>query len=153
MKTLKLIVVVPLMALVIQNALAKCEKVALINTGEKQHTGKNEISGNSKEAADFRMYDKGEYRVLSSNGIVIYSKTWLVQQGKGPKQTELFYFSAGPSAAILPLTIANLESVYGKNQKFIYAVESLFKSDGELASYDQYNKQYKLTFLYKQSVM
>jgi len=150
MKTLKLIVVVPLMALVVQNALAK---VVSLNIGKKQYAGKNEISGNSKEAADFRLYEKGEYRVLSSNGIVLYSKTWLVQQGKGPKQTELFYFSANPSAVIFPLTIANLEHVYGKNPKFIYAVESLFKNDSELASYDYYNKQYKLAFLYSQNAM
>jgi len=185
MKTLKLIILMPLMAIVIQNATAKGQsaglylttqdylnhklsysvsndqikmngflgdgKVLLVNNGEKQVIAKSEVFGYRKDDKDFRLFNKGEYKILSSAGIIIYSKTSLVQQGKGPKPTELFYFSESASSPILSLTIANLESVYAKNQKFMYAVESLFKSDSELSSYDAYNKQFKLAYLYTEN--
>jgi hypothetical protein len=186
MKALKLIIAMPLMAIVMQNAAAKGQSAGLylttqdylnhklsysagndkikvnsflggsnvlaVHNGEKQVIAKSDVFGYRKEDKDFRLFNKGEYKILSSNGIIIYSKTWLVQQGKGPKQTELFFFSESASSPILSLTMANLESVYAKNQKFMYAVESLFKSDRELASYDAYNKQFKLAYLYTENV-
>ncbi|EHQ25949.1 hypothetical protein [Mucilaginibacter paludis] len=185
MKTLKLIIALPLMALFIQNAAANGQstglylttqdylnhklsynasndqikvngllgssKVLLVHNGEKQAIAKGEVFGYRKDDKDFRLFNKGEYKILSSNGIIIYSKTSLVLQGKGPKPIELFYFSESASSPILSLTIANLESVYAKNQKFMYAVESLFKSDSELSSYDAYNKQFKLAYLYTEN--
>ncbi len=111
----------------------------------------NRSNSTQSEGNEYRLFNDEKYQILSNNGLIIYSKTWLVLQGKGPKPTELFYFSASATEPILPLTIANLESVYGKNQKFMYAVESLFRSDSELASYDSINKQFKLTFLYLQN--
>jgi hypothetical protein len=185
MKALKLMIVVPLMAILIQNAAAKGQsaglylttqdylnhklsyctandkirvnglfesnKALLVHNGEKLVIAKSEAFGYRKDDQDFRLFNKGEYKILSSNGIIIYSKTSLVQQGKGPKSTELFYFSESASSPILSLTIANLESVYAKNQKFMYSVESLFKSDSELSSYDAYNKQFKLAYLYTEN--
>jgi len=186
MKKLKFMIILPLMALFVQNAAAEGQstglyltshdyvvhkvsfgadndkikvsglfgtnKVVVIEDGKKQFFAKSEIFGYIKDGDDYRFFNNAEYQILSNNGLVIYSHTSLVQQGKGPKPTELFYFSAGLTATILPLSIANLESVYGKNPKFIYAVESLFKSDNQLASYDFYNKQYKLAYLYTQNM-
>ena len=126
-------------------------KVLVVHNGETKIIAKSEVFGYRKDGKDFRLFNKGEYKILSSNGIVIYSKTSLVQQGKGPKPTELFYFSENATSPVLSLTIANLESVYAKNQKFMYAVESLFKSDSELSSYDVYNKQFKLAYLYTEN--
>jgi len=187
MKTLKFMIILPLIALVVQNVAAKGQstglyltandyivhkvsfgtandkikisglfgtnKVVLIQDGKKQFFPKSEVFGYIKDGEDYRFFNNAEYQILSNNGLVIYGHTTLVQQGKGPKPTKLFYFSSGLTTAILPLSIANLESVYGKNPKFIYAVESLFKSDNELASFDSYNKQYKLAYLYAQNTM
>jgi hypothetical protein len=133
------------------NGLLESDKVLLVHNGEKRVIAKSDVFGYRKDDKDFRLFNKDEYKILSSNGIIIYSKTWLVQQGKGPKPTELFYFSESASSPILSLTIANLESVYAKNQKFMYSVESLFKSDSELSSYDAYNKQFKLAYLYTEN--
>lgn len=140
MKALKLMILLPFTAIVIQIANAKGQN------------NKNEVFGYQKENKEVRFFNNDEYKILSNNGIIIYSKTSLVQQGKGPKPTELFYFSESASSPILSLTIANLESIYAKNQKFMYAVESLFKNDSELASYDAYNKQFKLAYLYAENI-
>ena len=165
MKTLKSTIVLPIMAMFFLSATAKNQLAGLqfinqpqiaaapsfelINTSGIQKIDKPVSAANLSEKS-FRVYNNDKYQILSNTGINIYSKTWLVQQGKGPKPTELYFFSAGASGAILPLTLANLESVYGKNQKFMYAVESLFKTDAQLASYDYYNKQFKLAYLYSQ---
>jgi hypothetical protein len=157
MKTLKPLIALSMLAVFVTNASAKSKNTGLYlsDLGCLNHSI-SYYGGNTKIeplvcftwGQDFRIFKNDKYRILSNSGIVIYSKSWLIQQGKGPKPTELYYFSDSPSGDILPLTIANLESVYWKNQKFIYAVESLFKSDSELSSYDAYNKQFKLAYLY-----
>jgi len=127
--------------------------VVLTHDGKKEVFPKNEIFGYSKDGQDYRFFNNVEYHILSTKGLFIYSRSILVQQGKGPKPTEQDYFSSGLSDAILPLTIANIKSVYAKYPKFTYAVESLFKNDGDLAAYDTYNKQYKIAWLYSQNAM
>jgi hypothetical protein len=186
MKTLKLMIIVPMIALFIQTAVAKGQNmglyltvkdylnhklsydtgndkikvsglfgtnsVVLTHDGKKQVFAKSEIFGYSKDGEDFRFFNNAEYRILSSKGLLIYTHTTLVQQGKGPKPTELYYFSASLSDPVQPLTITNILCVYAKRPQFTYAVESFFKSDIELAAYDSYNKQFKLAYLYSQNV-
>ncbi len=125
--------------------------VVLTHDGKKQVFEKSEIFGYSKDGQDYRFFNNVEYRILSAKGLLIYSHSTLVQQGKGPKPTEQYYFSSGLSDPIQPLTIANIKDVYAKHPKFTYAVESLFKNDGDLAAYDSYNKQYKIAWLYSQN--
>ncbi|MGZ3751779.1 MAG: hypothetical protein ACXVAU_10915, partial [Mucilaginibacter sp.] len=76
----------------------------------------------------------------------------LVPAGKGPKQTELFYFSSKPDGGIKPLTMDNLQAVFSKDTRFLYAVEGFFKTDNELTSYDTNLKEYKLKYLYAQTL-
>ncbi len=188
MKTLKLMIIAPLMALFILNVSAKSQSaglyltvqdylshklsyaavgndklkvsglfgtssVILIHDGKKEVLPKSKIFGYSKDGQDYRFFNNVEYRILSAKGLLIYSRSTLVQQGKGPKPTEQYYFSSGLSDPIQPLTIANIKGVYAKYPKFTYAVESLFKNDGDLAAYDSYNKQYKIAWLYSQNAM
>ena len=187
MKTLKLMIIAPLMALSILNVSAKSQSaglyltvqdylshklsygtgsdkikisglfgsktVVLTHDSKKQVFAKSEIFGYSKDGLDYRFFNNVEYRILSAKGLLIYSRSTLVQQGKGPKPTEQYYFSSGLSDSIQPLTIANIKGVYAKYPKFTYAVESLFKNDGDLAAYDSYNKQYKIAWLYSQNAM
>jgi hypothetical protein len=128
-------------------------KVVLTHEGKKQVFAKSEIFGYSKDGEDFRFFNNEEYCIVSSKGILIYTRTTLVQQGKAPKPIEQYYFSSGLSDPIQLLTIANIKSVYAKQPQFTYAVESQFKNDGDLAAYDSYNKQYKIAWLYSQNAM
>jgi hypothetical protein len=188
MKTLKLMIIAPMMAFFILNVSAKSQStglyltvhdylshklsyttvgndklkigglfgsstVVLTRDSKKQVFAKSEIFGYSKDGQDYRFFNNVEYRILSAKGLLIYSRSTLVQQGKGPKPTEQYYFSSGLSDQIQPLTIANIKGVYAKYPKFTYAVESLFKNDGDLAAYDSYNKQYKIAWLYSQNSM
>ena len=127
--------------------------VVLTHDGKKQVFAKSEIFGYSKDGQDYRFFNNVEYRILSAKGFLIYSRSTLVQQGKGPKPTEQYYFSSGLSDPIQPLNIANIKGVYAKYPKFTYAVERQFKNDGDLVAYDSYNKQYKIAWLYSQNAM
>lgn len=187
MKTIKLLFLVPLMAMFIQSTTAKSQttglyltandylshklsysgsgdkikingffeagNVTLTHEGKKQSLPKNEIFGYSKDGHDYRFFNNEEYCIMENKGLFIYSRTKLVQEAKDPKPTTQYYFSTGLSEPILPLTIANLQKVYEKKYpKFIYAAEELFKSDADLAAFDSYTKEYKLTYLYEQNV-
>jgi hypothetical protein len=127
--------------------------VVLTHDGKKQVFAKSEIFGYSKGGVDFRFFNNEEYCIVSSKGILIYTRTILVQQTKGSKPTEQYYFSSGLSDPIQPLTITNIRRVYAKYPKFTYAVESMFKNDSDLAAYDGYNKQYKIAWLYSQNAI
>jgi len=186
MKSIKLMIIMPLMAFFIQNACANGQSVGLYLTlqdylnhklsystagsdkikvdglfgsnnvilthdGKKQVFAKSEIFGYNANGEDFRFFNNAQYRIVSSKGILIYTHTTLVQQGKGPKPTELYYFSASLSDPIQPLTVTNILIVYAKHPQFTYAVEGFFKNDSELSAYDSYNKQFKLAFLYSQN--
>jgi len=185
MKALKLMIMVPIMAIFIQNATASGQSaglyltvqdymnhklsytdndkikvtgllgshnVVLTHDGKKQVLAKSEIFGYSVNGVDYRFYNNAEYRITSSKGLYIYTRTELVQQGKGPKPTEVYFFSASIADPIQPLTVTNVLSVYAKHPQFTYAVESFFKSDSELTAYDNYNKEYKLAYLCSQNV-
>lgn len=187
MKTLKLMLIVPIMALFIQTIAAKDKTnglyltrqdyldhklsygdnnykikvngffennyVVVIHEGQKQVLLKNNIFGYSKYGKDYRFFDNTEYRIMQNKGLTIYSRINLVLQGKGPRPTEQYYFSSNLSAPVQPLSIANLQSVFEKNKKFVYAVESSFKKDYNLLAFDTCNKEYKLIDLYMQNAM
>ena len=127
--------------------------VVLTHDGKKQVFAKSEIFGYSKDGEDFRFFNNAQYRIVSSKGMLVYTHTTLVQQGKGPKPTEQYYFSASLTDAVQPLTLANIKNVYAKYPKFTYEVENLLKNDGDLAAYDSYSKQYKIAWLYSQNAM
>jgi hypothetical protein len=126
--------------------------VVLMHDGKKQVFAKSQIFGYSKDGEDFRFFDNAEYRIVSGKGLFIYTHTTLVQQGKGPKPTEQYYFSASLSDPIQSLTITNILIAYAKYPNFTYAVEGFFRSDSELTAYDTYNKQFKIAYLYTQNV-
>lgn len=126
--------------------------VVITQDGKKQVLPKSEIFGYSEDGADYRFFNNEEYHIVSAKGLFIYTHTTLVQQGKGPKPTEQYFFSASLADPIRSLTITNVLIVYANHPDFTYAVEGFFKSDNDLAAYDTFNKQFKLAFLYAQKV-
>jgi hypothetical protein len=127
------------------------KNVVVIQDGKKQVFQKNEIFGYHAEDQDFRYFNNIAYRIIDTGGFFIYTHSKLIQQGKGPKPVEQFYFSANPIGEIKSLTMDNLQSVFSKDTRFLYAVEGFFKSDEELPVYDTNLKEYKLKYLFAQT--
>jgi hypothetical protein len=127
-------------------------KVVVIQDGKKQFFSKSEIFGYRKDNQDYRYFNNAAYRIIDTRGFYIYGYCKLVPAGKGPKDAEFFYFSAKPSGEIKPLTMDNLQSSFSKDTRFLYAIEGFFRTDNELTSYDANLKEYKLKYLYAQTL-
>jgi len=127
-------------------------RVVVIQNGKKQPFSKNEIFGYRKGDQDYRYFNNSAYRIIDTQGFFIYGYIKLVPAGKGSKQAEFFYFSSKPDGEIKPLTMDNLQTSFSKDTRFLYAVEGYFRTDNELTSYDTNLKEYKLKYLYAQTL-
>jgi len=127
-------------------------KVTVVTDGKKQSLLKSQLFGYQSEGQDYRFCNNRAYRIVENKDLYIYSYNTLIFQGKNMKPTQLYYFSAALDDVVQPLTIENIENAYAKNMKFKYMVESQFKTDNELASYDASAKQFKVKYLYDESM-
>ena len=129
--------------------------VKLIYNGKKQVFSFGQIYGyRDRSGQDYRFFGSGAYRILDTAGFYMYSYTRMVQGDKIARPKTLFFFSVKPTGDIMQLTLASLESAFAGNARFRYAAEALgggFRSDRELAAYDDLLKCYKIKYLYAQS--
>jgi hypothetical protein len=126
-------------------------KVTVWHDGKKHTFVKNEIFGYHTSNSDYRFFNNVGYRIIDTKDFYIYSHPKLVQQGKGQKLDDSFYFSASVKDAVEPLTIKDLEKTYAQNTKFKYTIESEFQSDNELTKYDAAIREYKVKYLFDES--
>ena len=126
--------------------------VMVIQNGKRQAFSKSTIFGYRNNGQDYRYFNNSAYRIIDTQGFYIYGLCKLVPAGKGPKQTEFFYFSSKPDGGIKPLTMDNLQAVFSKDTRFLYAVQGFFRTDNELTAYDPNLKEYKLKYLYAQTL-
>ena len=134
------------------NSMFESGKVVVMHGGKKEAFSKSAIFGFRDNDQDYRFFNNSAFKIVDTGGFFIYCASKLVQQGKSPKPTASYYFSASPKNEIKPLTIDNLQYVFSKDIKFLYAVEGFFKSDSELTAYDANLKEYKLKYLFAQTV-
>ena len=127
------------------------KNVIVTYQGKKTKLSKKEIFGYRYKNEDYRFFNNSAYKIIDTKDFYIYSKPQLVQQGKGLKPVDTYYFSNTVNDAVEPLTIHNLEITYAMNPKFKYTVEQQFKSDNELIAYDSDIKEYKLKYLYEET--
>lgn len=126
-------------------------KVVVTYNGKEQVFSKNEIFGYRSDGQDYRFFNNTAYKILDTKDFYIYSSFKLIQQGKGPKPVEAFYYSSTAKSAVEPLSIKNLQNTYAENPKFKYMVEAEFSSDNALVQYDAAVKEYKVKYVFEQS--
>jgi hypothetical protein len=128
-------------------------KVTVINNGKKTTIPKSELFGyHDSNANDYRFYENKAFQVIDTTAFYIYSYDKLIQQGKGPKPTRVYYFSKKTGDVILPLTAENIAKAFPKNAKFRYMVEVAAKTDIKLDAYDNESNEYKIKELYAESL-
>src|ERR1700759_1145723 len=101
-----------------------------------------------------RIYQNKKYRLLDSSAIYIYERyapTEIVK-GKGLVMQYQYFFSRQRDGEIKALTIKNVEDVFPDNDRFRYLLESEFHNDGQLMAYDRYLHEYKLEYVYRESL-
>ena len=127
--------------------------VTVLSNGQTQDFEKSKIFGYRDNANnDYRFFDNKAYKIVDTNEFCIYSYDKLVQQGKGPKLTMVYYFSKKTSDEILALTPENVVKAFPNNTKFRYMVEVAYKSDIKLDAYDDLSHEYKIKELYAESL-
>jgi hypothetical protein len=124
--------------------------VSLIYRGNKVNLAKSEIYGYRRNNRDFRFYLNEAYLILDTAGFVLYSHPKLVQQGKGYKPVDKYFYSISTSATVSELTIGNLWKSFPDQPGFRYTLQSNFREDGDLVQYDEQTRQYKIKYLYFQ---
>jgi hypothetical protein len=125
--------------------------ITVISNGKKIALSKEQVFGYHDNGHDYRYFGDATYEVLDTKGFYLYSHDRLEQQGKGQKSVRSLYFSAKADAAILPLTETTIEKAFAANHKFRYLVEAQFRSDDDLARYDNSLNEYKIKELYEES--
>ena len=118
-------------------------KVLVIQDEKTRVFLKNDVFGYRIDKQDYRFYNNAEYCIVDNKHFFIYSCFKVIQQDKVPKKTEQYYFSSNPAGPIQRLTIDNLESVYGKNEKFITTMDRWFKNNNQVETRHFFNRQYK----------
>lgn len=133
------------------NEFFESDKVVVTSNGKEQVFLKNEIFGYRYNGQDYRFFKNAAYKILDTKDFYLYSSAKLIQQGKGPKPVEAYYYSSTVKSAVEPLTIKNLQNTYAEYPKFKYMVEAEFSSDNALVQYDAAIKEYKVKYLFDQS--
>jgi hypothetical protein len=126
------------------------KNITIISQGQKTKLAKSQMFGYSQNGQNYRFYQGEAYRVLDTAGFMLYSCERLAPQGKGLKPVEKYFYSVSMAAPVLSLTMANIDNSFAAETGFRYRVNSLFKQDGNLAIYDQVNRQYQIKYIYQE---
>jgi hypothetical protein len=128
------------------------KNISFTYQGKETKLSKSEIYGYRLNNQDYRFQNNVAYKIVDTAGFYIYSHEKLVQQGKGPKPTMVYYFSTKADAGISPLTAENIAMAFPQNHKFRYMVEAEYKSDIKLYTYDNESDTYEIKELYHDSL-
>jgi len=124
-------------------------KVVVVYNGKKEVLYKSAIYGYKYNSTDYRYFNNSSYKIIDDKDFYLYSAHKLVQQGKGPKAINTYYFSTTAVADIKPLSIKNLQSTFADNARFRYLLDSQFSTDNSLTAYDSAANEYKVKYLYE----
>ncbi|HEV3057160.1 MAG TPA: hypothetical protein VGY48_02880 [Vicinamibacterales bacterium] len=117
---------------------------------EKKRYAKSELFGlRLCDGHDYRFAANRLYRILETGGLYMYGVERPATQGKGFKLVRSYYFSAGATGEVLPLTLENLHRAYGTNHRFIDSLDRVTGQD--LAEYDTFHQQFKVSRLLVES--
>jgi hypothetical protein len=126
----------------------------VVSNGEKHAFNKGKVFGyNTCTNESYRFCNSEAFRIMDTAGFYIYYQNKIILQsgGKGSLRRDCYFFSTGGDNLIQPLTISNVKRAFPGNHSFHYLLDAYFRSDKELAAYDDYQKMYKIEYLYKQS--
>lgn len=117
------------------------------HNGEKIHVFKDEIYAYKNKGNIVRTWNFTQYHFLEKGAIWIYYKDVYTSQPKGTQRVRNYFFSTYGKGEILPLTVYNLKKAFPENDLFHIYLDAQFRSDRELAHYDNYANKFKVNHL------
>lgn len=128
-------------------------KVKVKNGTREMMLDKSQLYGyRDKDQQDYRFVGNNAYKILDAKGFNLYSRDVEVTQGKGRVKETKFYFSATPGGELMELTIGNLKQAFPGNDKFHQLLDLQFRSNDELARYDEFSKMFKVKTIYNETI-
>jgi hypothetical protein len=118
---------------------------------EKHKFAKAEIFGVRTCRNTYRIQQNMEFKVINTDSIILYSRSVSVSS-EGSFYEDVFFFSLSPVSEIIPLTKEALKSAFSGNLKFLTFVDSSFKRDSELGTFNKQLNKYMIIYFYEQSL-
>jgi hypothetical protein len=108
-------------------------------------------AGNKK----IRVFNHHGYEVIDTAYFILYHGSKTIEKIPNKRQLTVvqYYFSKTLSDDIYELSTGNLEKAFPGNIRFHYAIEQQFRSDKDLMNYDYYLKEYKIKYLFSESLV
>jgi hypothetical protein len=116
------------------------------HNGEKVHVFKDEIYAYKNKGNIVRTWNFTPYHFLEKGPIWLYYRDVYTSQPKGIQRVRKYFYSTHGKGEIMPLTVHNLKRSFPHNDLFHIYLDQ-FRSDAELARYDNYANKYKVNDL------
>ncbi len=126
--------------------------ITVFHDNKSHELQKKEIFGYKDcNGSVYRFVEQHHYVVVNpTENILLYKH--VIVASKNQQEAIHYFFSNGSAGNVQELTLTNLKSTFPENHKFHDALDSNFKSDGDLAEYDSFHKIYKVNRLYSGSL-
>jgi hypothetical protein len=102
---------------------------------------------------ELRSYNNLSYKVVDTDGFIIYSRDVHATGSKATVKERRYYFSKNGESEIHPLTINNLKYAFPRNREFHDLLDIHFRSNDELTRYDSFYKEFKLKSIFKKATI
>lgn len=100
----------------------------------------------------YRIVNRNDLQVLNPNEYIIIYRRSITHPPTGKTNVTNYYFSKGPYSDVQQLTFKNIRKAFAENKIFSRQVDSIFKYNTELATYDNQRKTFMINWIYKQSL-
>jgi len=118
--------------------------IDVTHNGENRRYPKSEIWGyRDFDGKFYRFVDNDAYEIREAGKLFIYSVNRLVTGRKGASEP-VYYFSVGPAASVVPLTVTNLKMAFPENHRFHDYLDMAFRSDWDLTRFDKFHNMYRV---------
>ncbi|MBX2916778.1 MAG: hypothetical protein KF856_16025 [Cyclobacteriaceae bacterium] len=118
---------------------------------EKYKFAKSEIFGVRTCRNTYRIQKNAEFKVINNDYFILYSQSISVGS-EGSFYEDVFFFSLSPISEIIPLTKEALKMAFSENSKFVTFVDSSFKRDYELGTFNKQLNKYMIVYFYEESI-
>lgn len=123
--------------------------LTLRHMGEDHQFSKDSIYGyRDNDGIDYRFYKSytEKYKILENGRIVIYERQQTGNKQTGFKPLVSYYFSDGADGEVYLLSLDNLKKLF-KDQPAFDIIDTNFRTDYDLNSYDSYHQTFRINRL------
>lgn len=122
--------------------------ITVVHNGSKINLRKSDLYGYRDDKNNvFRFYRNAAYRIVDSGKIFVYVQEKNIPLSKGFKVVNAYYFSDGPGAEVLPLTIADVAAVFAANSRFVAVLLHSYTSES-VKEYDAEHNMFRINLDY-----